>query len=740
MVRLGFDAANLTLLGALLYICYLESGLMLGPDQVAEGMLFGAWLLPLLLAVDLSFGLFVFLPIYRGLKDLGEAPMRPEQALDLWRRLFKFPAQAVLISMFMWAGGTVVLAWWMVDHGALTVREVIITFPCCALLGMTTSLVYYFRARTIIRPVLQVVSFSLPPDFVPARVISIRGKLMLSVIVIMAAITLVFMTQAWLWREHGELETARATAHDRVEKIAEKIKKNEGQIPPLSPQDTVTFTLAPFVVDFEGNLVGGKGNVSAQELSFIRLNPRLLGWHDWERLSPMHAGLTGIISAIIPLPDQAPFPRDREDQGGGGLGGFSGYASPSSRWVTLRRDPLPGGLHPGVIWELKPRTMQARQDRSLSGKLFLAYVAIIVLVIILYADWLTTDITGPIKDLRRVIEKVSRDSAPGPASVESDDEIGALTSSFNRMSAILGQQMEQGSALMSAVRAAVSNLTPIVGRIVGVASDQASGASEQAVSLHQISSTSEEIAATLRVIAENAQSVEQVAGQTLSSCHAGQGQLQEVVAGMEKSMARARDVAMKMLSFQEHATRIEGILDFIRDISERTNLIALNAAIEASSVGEAGERFAIVASEMRKLAEQTMGGAKQITEIFAQLEAATASAIIATEEGEKQVNAALKITDRASESFQSIVHWAGETARSAQEIALSSNQQTTATDHLATALGEVREVASKFAEAAKTMEGSITELKRLGDELGVLMAQQPTGAIAPKSKEDSRDQ
>ncbi|HUT55530.1 MAG TPA: methyl-accepting chemotaxis protein [bacterium] len=740
MVRLGFDASNLALLGALLCLIYLEVGLQLGPDQVAEMVVGGLWLIPVLLVLDFIAGLAAYRPIYQLLREcFSGGKMAPERAAMLWRKLFVFPAQAMFISAAIWIGGAVAVAWWMTGHGAVTARQAVIAFPCSALLGLSTSVVFYFRARAIIRPVLESVSSSLPAGFEVPRTISIRLKLMASIAIILAAVALSFGSQTWFWRERGPLDAALAAANESIERVAGLIRKGNGAVPALPGEENASYALQPFVVDFEGKPAGGAGNISAADLAVVNSHPRLLGLAEWESTNPFRAGIARVITGLIPLPEEAPLPMGPEALGW--ISELIGAASAAPRWVVLRREPLPGGLHPGAIISLKPLGPDQARRRALSNRFLAACIGILILIVILYAFWLTLDISEPIAELRSVMDRVSRGSAPKPAPLQSDDEIGALALSFNRMSAILGEQMERGERSIATVRAAFANLARIVGNIAGAASSQAAGASEQAASLHQISTTSEEIAATLRVIAENASNVEQVAGQTLSSCHSGQNQLQEVVSGMNMAMARANDVAFKMLNFQEQAMRIEGILDFIRGISERTNMIALNASIEASAVGDAGDRFGIIAAEMRKLAEQTMSGTKDVKNIFNELQAATGSAIIATEEGEKKVKAALKLTDHASESFQSIVHWAGETARSAQEIALSSNQQTTATDHLAAALGEVREVAGKFAAAAKSMESSISELRRLGDELGALLGPEQDGAPAPpNAKEGNRDQ
>jgi methyl-accepting chemotaxis protein len=726
MLRLGFEATNLALLGGLLFMLFLQAGLHLGPDQLAELVAGALWLLPLLIIIDLVVGVTVFIPIYRLLKplDTGEA-MDAEHAGRLWRLLILFPARAVLISLFMWALGATGAAFWMIRYGDLDfTRESFIIFLCCALLGMTTSLGYFFRARFIIRSVLEHVSRSLPRSLGHPGFLSIRRKLLTAFIFTLMTITLSLSALAWTWKARGRHDTALEAAHKRMENIALDIMSGEGEIKDLGSEDHIAFRLRPFVVDREA-VPEPAGALSEREIEFIRDHHRLLGSAEWERLYPFKASLTRLFSRVVPLPREA---RLKGLQPAGSRTTESSGTDQSGpapdRWIILMREPLRGGLFPGVAVELESNPVETGSASLLPVYLLLFHVVIFIAVIIFYADWMATDVSEPIKSLKRIMERVSRDQAPEPAVVESDDEVGELTAAFNLMSAVLGDKMREVGEVLEAVRSGADDLNRIVALIVEVASDQASGAVEQASSLHQISSTSEQIAATLRTIAENAQNVDEVAGQSLTASHEGQRQLQEVIGGMEGARLETQNVAEKMVSFQEQAGKIEGVLDLIRDISGKTDLIALNAAIEASAVGEAGDRFSIVASEMRKLAEQTVAGTEQIQRLVDELQTTTSSVIMATEEGEKKVSRALELTDSASETFQSIVHWAGETARSAQEIALSSNQQTTATDHLASALGEIQGVAKKFADTAKSLEKSVAEIEKLGTEFGRLLGRE----------------
>jgi methyl-accepting chemotaxis protein len=218
--------------------------------------------------------------------------------------------------------------------------------------------------------------------------------------------------------------------------------------------------------------------------------------------------------------------------------------------------------------------------------------------------------------------------------------------------------------------------------------------------------------------------VEDVAGKTLYACQRGQQEIQSVTESMVEVTGRVDTIAQKMLEFEERAREIESVLNLIRDVSEKTNMISLNASIESAAQGEAGVRFAIIAAEIRDLSERTVAATREIREMITMLQKSSSSAIIATEEGTKQVLTSQSKMARVSESFQNIIHLAGETARSAQEIAISSTQQTSASEHLAATIAEINEVAKNFVESANQIERNTAELNTMAEHIREIIAGQ----------------
>jgi methyl-accepting chemotaxis protein len=175
-----------------------------------------------------------------------------------------------------------------------------------------------------------------------------------------------------------------------------------------------------------------------------------------------------------------------------------------------------------------------------------------------------------------------------------------------------------------------------------------------------------------------------------------------------------------MLQLGDNSQKIGGIVEIIDEISDQTNLLALNAAIEAAGAGEAGKRFAIVAQEVKRLAERTVDATRQIKGLIEEIQKATTSTIMVTEEGTKAVDKASTLVDKVHDSFNSILGMVEETSRTAKEITCSTQQQTSACEQMAETMTDVRDVAQQVASSARETEKAIGEIITLTESLKVL--------------------
>lgn len=368
------------------------------------------------------------------------------------------------------------------------------------------------------------------------------------------------------------------------------------------------------------------------------------------------------------------------------------------------------------------------------SEFFAAYdslkLKVIVVVTILIAIFaavsivLTRRIMNPLADLTQVARRIADGNLDEEIPVKSRDEIGTLAEAFNKMTTVivknLKMEIERSERLIASIKEAIVHLSSSANELMAISIQQSSGSTEQATAVQEVTTTAEEIAITAKQITINAVSVEQMAESTNQSCQVGTRDVYNAIEGMSRLKAQVKSVAEGMLKLGDNSQQIGGIIEIIDEISDQTNLLALNAAIEAAGAGEAGKRFAIVAQEVRRLAERTVEATRQINGLIKEIQKATNSTIMMTEEGTKAVDSAAAMVDKVQLSFGSILELVEETARSAKEITFSTQQQTSACEQMAETMTEVRDVTQQVAGSAQETERAITEIIALTDKLQTL--------------------
>jgi methyl-accepting chemotaxis protein len=329
--------------------------------------------------------------------------------------------------------------------------------------------------------------------------------------------------------------------------------------------------------------------------------------------------------------------------------------------------------------------------------------------------------TRPLLRLTQVARRIADGSLDEEVPVESRDEIGALAEALNTMTTVivknLKTEIDKGNHMIASIKEAIIKLSSSANEMMAISVQQSSGSTQQAAAVQEVTTTAEEIAITAKQITDNARSVESIAESTNQSCLAGTGDVSNSIDGMKVLKGQVQSIAASMLQLGENSQKIGGIVEIIDEISDQTNLLALNAAIEAAGAGEAGKRFAIVAQEVRRLAERTVDATRQIKTLIEEIQKSTNSTIMVTEEGTKAVDSAAALVDKVQQSFGSIIGMVAETSRSAKEISLSTQQQTSACEQMAETMAEVRDVAQQVAESARETERAISEIIALTEKL-----------------------
>ncbi|MDB5220161.1 MAG: histidine kinase, partial [Myxococcaceae bacterium] len=222
---------------------------------------------------------------------------------------------------------------------------------------------------------------------------------------------------------------------------------------------------------------------------------------------------------------------------------------------------------------------------------------------------------------------------------------------------------------------------------------------EQSTAMTQITTTMTELLASSRQISDGAVRVSQIARQTGAAAGAGEA---TVVQGNEASALVRRQVDLvvtHMLDLGKKSQQAGAVLDIVVELAEQTNILAINAAIEAAGAGDAGRRFGVVADEIRKLADRVAGSTKEIRTLIEDVRSAVNTTVMTTETGSKSVDAGSKQFGDVTTAFKHIAGLVGTTTEAAREIELSTKQQTTAVEQVNVAIGNVAQ-ATRETEAS----------------------------------------
>ncbi len=280
------------------------------------------------------------------------------------------------------------------------------------------------------------------------------------------------------------------------------------------------------------------------------------------------------------------------------------------------------------------------------------------------------------------------------------------------------------------IGAAVQHIQSASAELEAAATQQVKGAKGQVSAATEVSTTVRELVTTSRQISESAQRVTQVASETASAANGGNKTVEGAQDAIEAVRQQVDQIVGHMLDLGRKSQEIGGILDIVSELSEQTNILAINATIEAVGAGESGRRFGVVAGEIRKLADRVGGSAKEIRRLIEEIRAAANTTVMATEDGAKAVEAGTRRFGEVAQSFRRIVEYVGSTAQASREIELSTKQQTSAMEQVASAIADVAQTARESEAGSSQTLTTASQLSGLSQELVRLIRRVEQTALA----------
>ncbi len=273
------------------------------------------------------------------------------------------------------------------------------------------------------------------------------------------------------------------------------------------------------------------------------------------------------------------------------------------------------------------------------------------------------------------------------------------------------------ASLKAQIGTAVGQVQSSSAELQAASTQQASGAKEQAAAMNEIDTTISELLATSRQIAESAQRVSQTAEQTAGAARAGLGTVDLAADSIVGIRRHVDQIVARMLELGRKSQEIGSVLDIVSELAEQTNILAINATIEAAGAGDAGKRFSVVADEIRKLADRVGGSTKEIRALIDDVRSAVNTTVMATETGSKAVDAGSRQFADVSVSFKQISGLVATSTEAAREIELSTKQQTTAVEQVKIAISNVAQTSKETEASSSQTLATASQLATLSKEL-----------------------
>ncbi len=383
------------------------------------------------------------------------------------------------------------------------------------------------------------------------------------------------------------------------------------------------------------------------------------------------------------------------------------------------------------------------------GQLSLFAVLGIALALLL-ARFIARAIAGPVHEIAVVAQQLARgDTTVRIMNVHRQDEIGELGRAFDTMIKSF-QEMAQvadqvaagdltvnikpqsskdvlGNALFNMVKGlreltteitnSVSSLASATNEILGSIAQVAAGSAETSAAVAETAATVEELKQTILIASHKAKTVADSSLTAVTVSQSGEQAVGDAIERMNKIREQMESIADSVIKLGEHSRAIGEIIASVTDIADQSNLLALNAAVEAARAGEQGKGFAIVAQEVKTLAEQSKQATAQVRTLLSGIQNATSVAVLVTEQGTKAVEAGVSQSVEAGSSIRQLAKNIAEAAQAVVQIAATSQQQLVGMDQVVTAVDSIRQASTQNVDTMGQMESAAQQLAIAGSQL-----------------------
>ncbi len=356
-----------------------------------------------------------------------------------------------------------------------------------------------------------------------------------------------------------------------------------------------------------------------------------------------------------------------------------------------------------------------RDTDAAHAKNMLLVATALALAFGLIAAWaITRQIIIPLTQTLKVAERVAAGDLTHNLVSLRRDELGQLQRSM--------QSMTQGlRELIGGISDGVTQIASAAEELSAVTEQTSAGVNNQKVETDQVATAMNEMAATVQEVARNAEEASEAAVAADQQAREGDKVVGEAIAQIERLAVEVSHSTEAMGELKRESDKIGSVLDVIKSVAQQTNLLALNAAIEAARAGEAGRGFAVVADEVRSLAQRTQKSTEEIEELIVGLQNGTQQVATIMDNSRSLTDSSVELTRRAGGSLESITRTVSAIQAMNQQIAAAAEQQSAVAEEINRSVLNVRDVSDQTSAASEETAASSVELARLGTHLQMLV-------------------
>lgn len=355
------------------------------------------------------------------------------------------------------------------------------------------------------------------------------------------------------------------------------------------------------------------------------------------------------------------------------------------------------------------------EDVGQANKMLIIWLSIALIISALAAWIITRVIVGPLREALQLADRVANGDLTYSEVTVRRDELGLLQTSMQKMTTNLRQ-------LIGGLRDSVTQIASAAEQLSAVTEQTSAGVNSQRTETDQVATAMNEMAATVQEVARNAEQASDAAVSASKEARDGDAVVAKAVLQIEKLATEVGHSKTAMDDLKQESNKIGGVLDVIKAVAEQTNLLALNAAIEAARAGEAGRGFAVVADEVRSLAQRTQASTEEIATLIGGLHSRTAQVATTLENSRLLTDNTVELARDAGASIGNISRSISTIESMNQQIAASAEEQSAVAEEINRSVLSVRDISEQTASASEQTAASSVELARLGVHLQGLVS------------------